>query len=76
MLHDDWKKIVTKAWSIRLIAAAFVLTGIETYFGVFGSPSWLPPGTFAALSGLTSAAAFVARLYAQPVFKETSHADQ
>lgn len=77
MLIDDWKIILRKAWSVRLIAVAFALTGIETAFAVFGQPSFIPTGLFAALSGLTSAGAFVARLYAQaPFTKDSDHADQ
>lgn len=68
MLRPDWKKILTKAWSIRLTAIAFVLTAIEVSFSVFGAPVFIPVGLFAALSGITSAAAFVARLYAQKDF--------
>jgi hypothetical protein len=76
-LHRDWKEILRKAWSVRLIALAFLLTGVETAFGVFGQPSFVPVGLFAALSGVTSAAAFVARLYAQPsLAKEDPNADQ
>jgi hypothetical protein len=70
MLRHDWKKVLTKAWSIRLIAIAFLLTAVEVAFGIFGAPMWIPAGLFAALSGLVSAGAFVARLYAQKEFKD------
>ncbi len=69
-LHPDWVQILTKAWSIRLTALAFLLTAIEVGFGIFGAPFGIPTGVFAALSGLVSAGAFTARLYAQKEFKD------
>lgn len=70
MLRRDWKHVLKKAWSIRLIALAFLLTAIEVVLGFFGAPIWLPTGVFAALSGLVTAGAFVARLYAQKDLKD------
>lgn len=70
MLHADWKKILTKAWSIRLTVLAFVLTTIEVVFSIYGAPAFIPLGTFAVLSGLTTAGAFAARLYAQKEFQD------
>lgn len=69
-LHADWRKIIVKAWSIRLIALAFILTVIEVIFAVYGAPSFIPLGTFAVLSGLTTAGAFAARLLAQKEFHD------
>lgn len=68
-MQDNWLQILKKAWSIRLIAVAFILTAIEAGFGLYGTPEWIPPGLFAALSGLVTAGAFMARLYAQKEFK-------
>lgn len=70
-LLEDWKHVLKTAWSIRLIVLAAVLSAVEVYFGIYGAPVWMPLGTFAALSGLTSAAAFAARLYAQPIKEKT-----
>jgi hypothetical protein len=70
MLRSDWKRILTKAWSVRLIALAFLLTALEVAFSITGAPLGIPSGIFAALSGLTSAGAFAARLYAQKEFKD------
>jgi len=75
LLHD-WKDILKKAWSIRLIVLACVLSGVEVYFQIFGAPTWMPLGVFAGLSAIVSALAFVARLYAQPVIVEDPYADQ
>lgn len=66
-LHDEWRVILRKAWSVRLIALAFVLSAAEVIVPFFGDV--LPKGVFAALSGLTVAGAFVARLVAQKEFR-------
>ena len=62
-LYDNWKDIVRKAWSIRLMVLAGVLSAVEVVLPLFADS--IPRGTFAALSGVTVAAAFVARLVAQ-----------
>lgn len=62
-LHDEWRTIVRKAWSVRLIVLAFLLSAAEVIMPFFDEA--LPRGVFAALSGLTVAGAFVARLVAQ-----------
>lgn len=62
-LYDNWKDIVRKAWSIRLMILAGILSGIEVILPLFVDA--IARGTFAALSGITVAAAFVARLIAQ-----------
>lgn len=62
-LYDNWKDIVRKAWSIRLMVLAGVLSAVEVVLPLFADS--IPRGTFAALSGITVAAAFVARLVAQ-----------
>ena len=62
-LTDNWKGILRKAWSIRLMILAGVLSAVEVILPLFADS--IPRGTFAALSGVTVAAAFVARLVAQ-----------
>lgn len=62
-LYDNWKTIVRKAWSVRFMAVAGVLSGVEVALPFFQDV--LPRGTFAALSGVFVGAAFVARLVAQ-----------
>lgn len=62
-LYDNWKTIVRKAWSVRFMAAAGVLSGVEVALPFFQDA--FPRGTFAALSGAFVGAAFVARLVAQ-----------
>jgi hypothetical protein len=62
-LSTDWREVLRKAWSIRLMLLAGALSGIEIILPLFAGS--LPRGTFAALSFLSVAAAFVARLVAQ-----------
>lgn len=59
----NWKQIVRKAWSVRLMALAFAFTCVEVMLPFFSES--FPPRTFAVLSGLAVAGAFVSRLVAQ-----------
>lgn len=63
----NWRDVLTRAWSIKFILLAAALSGSEVVFTVL-TPELLgvPPGLFAALAGLASAAALVFRLLAQP----------
>lgn len=62
-LYDNWKQIVKKAWSVRFMLIAGLLSAVEVVFPFFADS--MPRGVFAALSGLFVGAAFVARLVAQ-----------
>ena len=66
-LIPNWRAVLTKAWSVRLMILAAVLSGVEVALS-FLDPEALGinPGRFAALAGLASAAALVARIWAQP----------
>lgn len=59
----NWRLVMTKAWSMRLMLLAAVLSGLEVILPFFSFH--MPPGVFATLSFFTVAAAFVARLIAQ-----------
>ena len=63
MLKHDWREVVKKAWSIRLMVLAGLLSAAEVVVPFFADD--MGRGVFAALSGLTVGAAFVARLLAQ-----------
>ena len=63
MLNTNWRKIIRKAWSVRLMVLAFLLTMAEVMLPFFSNE--VPPKLFAALSGLAVAGAFVSRLIAQ-----------
>lgn len=62
-LYENWREILRKAWSIRLMLLAGVLSGVEVAVPLFAHT--LPHGVFAALSILSVSAAFIARLIAQ-----------
>lgn len=65
-LARDWKRILRKAWSMRLMGVAAVLSFAEVVMP-FLSES-MPRGVFAVLSGLAVSGAFIARLVAQKEF--------
>jgi hypothetical protein len=60
---SDWRDVLKKAWSVRLMLLAALLSGVEVALPFLGD--FIAPGIFAALSALTVSAAFVARLLAQ-----------
>lgn len=62
-LYSNWRQIIRRAWSVRLMIAAFLLTAAEVVLPLYADD--LPRGLFAALSGLAVAGAFVSRLVAQ-----------
>lgn len=64
-LLDDWKRVLRQAWSIRLMLLAGLFSGLEIALPILDGILPVPRGAFAALSGVTTAAAFVARLLAQ-----------
>jgi len=63
-LIDDWRKVVKKAWSIRLMVLAAVLSGLETILPYFSDR--IPVGVFAITSFIVTAFALLARIIAQP----------
>ena len=65
MLKPDpnWRELLKRAWSIRLMLLAGLLSGIEVALP-FVAPRF-PPLVFAFASMVTVAAAFCARLIAQ-----------
>jgi hypothetical protein len=62
-LLSDWREIVRKAWSIRLILLAALLSGVEVVLPFFSRS--MPHGVFAGLSFVAVSGAFVARIMAQ-----------
>ncbi|WP_187972970.1 hypothetical protein [Aquibium microcysteis] len=64
-LHQQWRDILWKAWSIRLMALAAVLSGLEVALPFLDGLLSVGTGTFAALSCVTTAGAFIARIVAQ-----------
>lgn len=62
-LSTNWETILKKAWSVRLMILAALLSGIEVVLPFFSTA--IPRGPFAVLSFLAVSSAFVARLVAQ-----------
>lgn len=65
-LLPDWKRILRKAWSIRLIGIAALLTGAEAVLSAFGT-DWIPVPVWGRmlLIFVVMMAAFGFRLVAQ-----------
>lgn len=57
--------VLTRAWSIRWMVAAFVFTVLETAAPFFEGWHGIPPHTFGIISGVCTALAFVSRLMVQ-----------
>jgi hypothetical protein len=62
-LYDNWRTILQKAWSVRFMIIAGILSGVEVVVPLFIDA--IPRGVFATLSFVSVSAAFVARLVAQ-----------
>lgn len=69
-LLSNWRRVLRYAWSIRLLVLAGLLSGAEVALPFLDGYLPIPPRIFAALAGLATAAAFVARIVAQ---KDISH---
>jgi len=67
---ENWRAVALKAWSIRLILLAGLLSGLEvsmpSIVGFFEPLDIIPRGSMAVLSALVSAGALIARVVAQP----------
>jgi len=67
-IRRNWKSILLRAWSVRLILTAALFSGFETalpYAKELGWLEWLPGGTFAILAFLVSFGALIARIVVQ-----------
>ena len=72
-LVHNWWDVLRWAWSVRLMALAGLLSGVEVLIQVLTAYAYQPPipvGVFAVLSGLVTVAAFVARFFAQKGLSE------
>ena len=65
-LNREWKAVLRKAWSIRGMALAGLLTGCEAVIQAYGV-GWVPLPTWARLAVIlvVIGGAFVARIVAQ-----------
>jgi hypothetical protein len=66
----NWRDVVKKAWSFRLLVLSAFLSGLEVALPIMREMleplQIVPTGAFAALAFLTTAAAGIARIVAQP----------
>lgn len=71
-LLPDWKLVVKKAWSVRFMALAAVLSGLESVAAIAGDSiaKQFPAGLYAAIVGVITALALVARILAQNEAKD------
>lgn len=72
-LLPDWKEVLQRAWSVKFMLFAALLSGVEVVMQILepAVAADMPKGLFAALAGLTTAGALVARVLAQ---NEAEHA--
>ena len=73
MLIANWWQVLKRAWSIRWIVLAGLLSGLEVFLPIIDGYVDIPRGIFAALSGAATCAAFISRIMVQ---KGVSDADQ
>jgi len=66
-LLPDWQSIIKKAWSVKFMALAAVLSGLESVAAIAGESiaKEFPPGLYAASVGVLTALALLARIVAQ-----------
>ncbi len=66
-LLPDWKAVIHKAWSVKFMALAAVLSGLESIAAIAGESiaKQFAPGLYAAAVGVLTALALVARIVAQ-----------
>jgi hypothetical protein len=64
MLLPDWKDILKKAWSVKFLGLAALVSGCEAVMQIAGA-SFLPAGVGPAAIGVLSALGILARVMAQ-----------
>lgn len=77
-LVENWRAVLKHAWSLRLMAVAAVLSGLEVTIQVaiaFAVKPPIPAGVFASLGGLVTVAAMIARFVAQEKVTQTPGAE-
>lgn len=69
-LVPHWRAILTRAWSVRLMLAASVLSGLEIFLQLIVGLTG-PTIALAIISGLVTTGAVFARIVAQKDLPET-----
>jgi hypothetical protein len=70
MIIENWRGVLRHAWSLRFIVLAAILSCAEVIIAIFSADPPIPRGTFAAIAGLVTVAAAIARFLAQPKVHE------
>lgn len=65
MLLPNWQAVLRHAWSVRLLAIAALLSGVEAVLPFLQDFLPISPGTFALLSLAVSIGALIARIVSQ-----------
>lgn len=63
-LIDDWKLIISKAWSIKFTALSIMFSALEVVVQLI-EPDGIPNGLFAGIAAAVSVIAGVSRVLAQ-----------
>lgn len=64
-LVHDWRRVLLRAWSVRLIALVAILNGFEAALNLAGGSLPVPAPLLFAVSFVVTISAMVARLIAQ-----------
>lgn len=66
-LLPDWRRVLTRAWSVRLWAVAIIFIFLDAALPILGGVLPIPERSFAILSGLAAVGGLVARLVLQDI---------
>jgi hypothetical protein len=74
-LVQDWRRVLRRAWSIRLSLLAAVFTAAEVLVPLLSDVllEMMPKGAFVLLAFVASMGATVARIVAQPQMHSKTH---
>ncbi|MBY5331613.1 hypothetical protein [Rhizobium leguminosarum] len=69
MLVPNWRAVLKRAWSVRLMALALLLIVLEPVY-TFAAATWVSSNSYtqlamSAITGLLAAAAIIARIFVQ-----------
>lgn len=65
MLISNWREVLRRAWSVRLLLLAGILSAAEIALPIIREIYMVPTGLFLILSMIATASALIARIVAQ-----------
>ncbi len=71
-LVANWRRVLSRAWSVRFIFLAGGMSALEFILQTFGESLPIPTRAYTLLTGLTIGAAFVARLVPSVPFRRAT----